>query len=149
MDLARIQRIRSSFDLVAPRAGDLMDTFYNLLFSRHPQVRAMFPQDMSKQKQHLAAAVGLVVKHADNLAAIEPALLEMGARHVSYGAKPEHYPIVATTMLDALAKVAGPVWTDQLKGDWGWALGAVAEVMMRGAKQVQPGTGAGQMRKAA
>ena len=73
------QIIRDSFALLAPHAGKLMDRFYERLFARAPQVRSMFPADMTKQKAHLAAAVGLVVKHADNLAALEKPLLDMGA----------------------------------------------------------------------
>lgn len=140
MTADRIQRIRDSFDLVAPRAGELMDTFYGLLFERYPSVRPLFPSDMSKQKQHLTAAVALVVKHAGNLAALEPALMEMGARHVGYGAKPEHYPLVGATMLDALERVAGPAWNATLREDWGWALNAVAAAMVKGAESAGNGS---------
>lgn len=137
MTASRTDRIRASFDLVAPRAAELMDTFYALLFERYPQVRPLFPADMSGQKQHLTAAVALVVKHADNLGALEPALMDMGARHVRYGARPEHYPLVGRTMLDALERVAGPAWNAELREDWGWALNAVAAAMVKGAERAQ------------
>lgn len=129
------QIIRDSFALIAPHAAKLMDRFYERLFARAPQVRAMFPADMSKQKAHLAAAVGLVVKHADNLAALEKPLMEMGARHVAYGAKPEHYPVVRDEMLGAIQDVAGSAWTPAIGKAWGEALNAVAQVMIRGAEQ--------------
>ncbi|MBY0113074.1 MAG: hypothetical protein K2Y21_09645 [Phycisphaerales bacterium] len=129
------QVIRDSFALIAPHAPKLMDRFYERLFARAPQVRAMFPQDLSKQKAHLAAAVGLVVKHADNLGALEKPLMEMGARHVGYGAKPEHYPIVRDEMLGAIQDVAGPAWTPAIGHAWGEALNAVAAAMIRGAEQ--------------
>lgn len=137
MTATRTERIRASFDLVAPRSAKLMDTFYGLLFERYPQVRPLFPADMSGQKQHLTAAVALVVKHADNLAALEPALMEMGERHVRYGAKAEYYPLVGATMLDALAKIAGPAWTDELREDWAWALNSVTAAMIKGAERAE------------
>ncbi|MFM9957000.1 MAG: globin domain-containing protein [Phycisphaerales bacterium] len=133
----RVERIRSSFAVVAPRVAELMETFNTLLFERYPQVRPLFPPDMTGQKQHLTAAVALVVKHADNLAALEPALMEMGARHVRYGARPEHYPLVGATMLDALESVAGPVWNATLRDDWDWALNAVASAMVKGAEAAE------------
>jgi hemoglobin-like flavoprotein len=134
---ANSQIIRDSFALLAPHAGKLMDRFYERLFARAPQVRSMFPADMTKQKAHLAAAVGLVVKHADNLAALEKPLLDMGARHVNYGAKAEHYPIVRDEMLGAIKDVAGPVWTPAIHAAWSEALNAVAAVMIRGAEQAE------------
>lgn len=134
MDTSAVARLRSSFELVAPRGQELIDTFYNRLFAAHPSVRGMFPPDMTKQKQHLLAAVGLVVKHADDLGSLDKPLMDMGARHVNYGVRPEHYPIVRDTMLAALAEIAGPAWTPQLAGDWGAALGAVAAKMIEGAE---------------
>lgn len=126
-------RIRASFQLLAPRGQELIDTFYNMLFTTAPGVRTLFPADMSSQKGHLLGAVGLVVKHADNLAPLEGALQEMGRRHVGYGARPEHYPVVRDTMLAALAQTAGTAWNAQLAADWEQALNAVAGVMLRGA----------------
>lgn len=134
MDAARVARIRLSFEAVAPRAHALIDLFYDKLFANYPQVRPMFPADMTQQKKHLLGAVGLVVKHADNLDAIRAALMEMGARHVGYGAKPDHYPIVRDTLLGALAETAGNVWNAQLREDWAEALNAVAAIMLEGAR---------------
>lgn len=128
-----IARIRSSFNLVAPHADKLMETFYSNLFKKYPQVRSMFPKDMTDQKKHLAAAIGLVVKHADNLGAIEKPLQEMGQRHVGYKVTPEQYPLVRETLMDSLAQVAGKAFTPQLRGDWSAAVNAVAGVMLEGA----------------
>lgn len=130
-----IKRIRESFSLLEPKAGALMDEFYRRLFDGYPSVRPLFPADMTAQKKHLLAAVALVVKNADRLDSLEKPLMDMGARHVAYGAKPEHYPIVRDVMLDSLAVVAGPVWNETLRADWHAALSAVATVMIRGAEQ--------------
>jgi hemoglobin-like flavoprotein len=137
MDSNAVIRIRSSFQLLAPRGQELIDTFYQLLFTAAPSVRALFPSDMSKQKGHLLAAVGLVVKHADNLASLETPLMDMGERHVKYGARPEHYPVVRDTMIAALARVAGPAWDAQLAADWTAALNAVAGAMLKGAERAE------------
>ncbi|MBL8757329.1 MAG: globin [Phycisphaerae bacterium] len=134
LDHGAVQRIRASFDLVAPRATGLVDRFYERLFKAAPGVRGMFPADMSKQKGHLLAAIGMVVKHADDFNALEKPLMDMGARHVGYGAKPEHYGLVRDTLLATLAEFAGPAWNEQLNQDWTAALNAVASTMIRGAE---------------
>ena len=133
MNADQAARIRSSFDALAPRAGEIVDAFYTRLFKAAPAVKSLFPKDLTKQKQHLASAIALVVKHADNLKAIENALMDMGERHVGYGAQPQHYPVVRDTMLAALAQVAGPLWNKQLHSDWEAALNAVAGAMLKGA----------------
>lgn len=127
--------IRTSFGVVAPRVDELLVTFYENLFDGRPQVRAMFPSDMSAQRQHLKGAVGLVVKHADNLDALTDALHAMGARHVGYGARPEHYAVVRDVMLATLAQIAGEAWTAEMERAWRGALDRVAELMLEGAAQ--------------
>jgi len=135
MNAQAVARIRSSYELLAPRGNELMDTFYQMLFAAAPAVRAMFPKDMTKQKGHLLAAVGLVVKHASNLEALSGALMDMGERHAGYGARGEHYPVVRDTMIAALARTAGPAWNAQLAADWTAALNAVASAMLKGAER--------------
>lgn len=135
MDTAAVARIRSSFQALTPKADQLMDTFYTKLFETAPGLRSLFPADMKKQKGHLLAAVALVVKNADKLGSLEGPLMDMGERHVKYGAKPEHYPVVGKTMIAALSATAGPLWNSQLEADWSAALGFVASTMIRGAQR--------------
>jgi methyl-accepting chemotaxis protein len=131
----QIQRIRAGFEALAPQAGNIVDRFYENLFSQNPGVRPMFPDDMSGQKKHLASAIALVVKHADNLEPIRSALMEMGARHVGYGAQPEHYPIVRDTLVATLGEIAGSAFTPEDAQAWTDALNAVASIMIEGAAQ--------------
>ncbi len=136
MNADSIDRIRSSFSLLQPSMGTVMERFYEKLFASAPAVRPMFPKDMTEQRKHLAAAIGLVVKNADKLSTLEGALMDMGARHVKYGAKPEHYPVVRDVMLETLAEAAGKAWSPQLHDDWAEALNAVAGAMIKGAERV-------------
>lgn len=134
MDQQRIERLESSFNLVAPRAQELVDRFYALLFARYPQVRPMFPEQMNDQKGKLIASLVLVVKNIRTPDKLLDPLTEMGKRHVAYGAVPEHYPLVRDTMLEVLGEIAGDAWTDQLNEDWFAALDLVSGVMIEGAK---------------
>lgn len=138
MDTHAVTRLRESYNVIAPRAQELVDTFYNNLFAAAPAVRPLFPSDMRAQKGHLLAAIGLVVKHADNLNALAEPLQQMGARHVKYGAKPEHYPVVRDTMVASIAQITGKPWTPQLAADWTAALNAVAGYMLKGAAEATP-----------
>jgi hemoglobin-like flavoprotein len=56
---------------------------------------------------------------------------------VGYGARPEHYPVVAEVLIASMAAVAGPAWTPEYEQAWGDALGVVAAVMIEGAEAVE------------
>ena len=137
MDAARRQRIRDSFNALAPQGETLVTNFYERLFGEHPEVRPMFPDDMSAQSQHLLTALALIVKSVDNFAALEQPLKKMGARHVNYGVRQEHYPVVGSTLLAVMADLAGPIWTPELRDDWAAAINAIVTVMLDGAAEVE------------
>lgn len=136
MNQSTAQRVRASFHAVSPRLDALVAGFYDRLFARAPQVRAIFPADMSKQKFHLAAALALIGRNMDCLDVLEESLMGLGAQHVKFGASPEHYPLVRDALLDSLAEQVGVAWTEELRRDWTDAINAVSAMMLKGAARV-------------
>ena len=129
-----LDALETSFDLVAPRGDELMDVFYARLFEAAPAVRPLFAgTDLRRQKAMLLSALVLVRKSLRDLEAILPTLHKLGARHVRYGARPEHYPVVATVLIASMAEVAGPAWRRRYERAWESALGVVAGAMLDGA----------------
>src|SRR5580765_4338898 len=125
-----LQALETSFDLVAPRGDELMNEFYSRLFAAAPAVRPLFPDDMQRQKTMLLGALVLLRKSLRDLDAIVPKLRELGARHVAYGARPEHYPLVADALIGAMAEVAGAAWQPRYERAWSAALGVVFGAML-------------------
>jgi len=137
-----LQALETSFDLVAPRGDELMDEFYARLFAAAPGVRPLFPEDMQRQKTMLLGALVLLRKSLRNLDAIVPKLRDLGARHVAYGAKPEHYPVVGAVLIASMAAVAGDQWKPEHESAWGAAFEIVAATMVEGAAQAELGAAA-------
>ncbi|HEX6654044.1 MAG TPA: globin domain-containing protein [Thermoleophilaceae bacterium] len=134
MDL-NLHSLEESFDLVAPHGDELMEEFYGRLFEAAPAVKPLFAgTDMGRQKAVVLAMLVLVRKSLRDLDAIVPNLRELGARHVAYGAEPEHYPVVAEVLIMAMAAVAGDAWKPEYESAWAGALGVVASVMIEGAE---------------
>lgn len=125
-------RIEKSFALVAHRGPELVDRFFAALFSKAPQVRALFPRDMYEPKEKLLSGVLFVVKNIRKPDALRGPLVELGRRHAGYGAQPEHYPLVRDTLVEVIAEMAGDAWTEELTSDWKSALNCVAAVMLEG-----------------
>ena len=129
--------LETSFDLVAPRGDELMDEFYGRLFAAAPAVRPLFPDDMQRQKTMLLGALVLLRKSLRNLDAIVPKLRELGARHVAYGARPEHYPVVGSVLIASMATIAGDAWKWEYESAWASAFEIVAATMLEGATQAE------------
>jgi hemoglobin-like flavoprotein len=129
-----LQALETSFDIVAPRGDELMDEFYKRLFEAAPAVMPLFAgSDLKRQKTMLLGTLVLLRKSLRDLDAIVPKLRELGARHVAYGAQPEHYPVVGEVLIAAMATIAGPAWRPEHERAWGEAFGVVAGAMLEGA----------------
>lgn len=133
-----LETLETSFDLIASRGEELVDVFYRRLFEVAPSVKPLFAHtDMAKQKAMLLATLVLLRKSLRDLDAIAPKLRQLGARHVAYGARPEHYPVVAEVLLASMAELAGDAWTDEIAAAWAGALGLVATAMLEGAADAE------------
>jgi hemoglobin-like flavoprotein len=53
----------------------------------------------------LLSALVLLRQSLRNLEDIVPTLRDLGARHVAYGARPEHYPVVGAVLISAMAEI--------------------------------------------
>ena len=137
-----LQALETSFDLVAPRGDELMDEFYSRLFAAAPAVKPLFPADLKKQKTMLLGALVLLRKSLRNLEGIAPTLRMLGARHVAYGARPEHYPVVGETLIASMAAIAGEAWKPEYESAWGFAFELVAAAMLEGAAAAELADGA-------
>ena len=130
MNPAQIKLVQESFAKVAPISEQAAVIFYDRLFELAPQVRAMFPNDMTEQRKKLMATLAVVVNGLTNLEAVLPAASALAKRHVSYGAKPAHYPVVGGALLWALEKGLGEAWTPDVAAAWTTAYGVLSGYMI-------------------
>jgi hemoglobin-like flavoprotein len=104
-----------------------------------PAVRPLFTDtDLKRQKGMLLAALVLLRKSLRDLDTVTPALRELGARHVRYGALPEHYPVVGEVLIWSMAEIAGDAWTLEYELAWTEAYAVVSGAMLDGAASVLP-----------
>jgi hemoglobin-like flavoprotein len=55
------------------------------------------------------------------------------ARHVQYGARPEHYPVVGGVLIASMEELARDDWTPAYTAAWSSAFEIVAGAMLEGA----------------
>ena len=133
-----VETLEQSFDMIAPRGNELVDRFYSRLFETAPSTRPIFERvDMEQQKQSLLATLITLRESLRDLSVIAPDLEELGARHVDYGARPEHYPVVGSVLLETMAEIGGPDWKPEYTSAWAEAYNVVQDVMWKGAARRQ------------
>ncbi|MGJ5022146.1 globin family protein [Bradyrhizobium oligotrophicum] len=130
MTPSQIALVQDSFAKVAPISDQAATIFYDRLFEVAPQVRAMFPDDLTEQRKKLMATLAVVVNGLTNLPAILPAASALAKRHVDYGARPEHYPVVGAALLWTLEKGLGDGWTPEVAAAWTAAYATLSGYMI-------------------
>src|SRR5215213_4647135 len=93
--------LKGSWANVAAHGDDVPLYFYSHLFLRHPDVRSMFPIQMSGQRDKLVAALGSVVSNVDELDKVVPLLEQLGRDHRRFSVVTEHYEAVAAASWEA------------------------------------------------
>tara|TARA_R100001132_G_scaffold27566_1_gene35635 strand:+ start:2668 stop:5202 length:2535 start_codon:yes stop_codon:yes gene_type:complete len=130
-----VTALRESFELVAPRADQLAERFYEKLFEDYPDLLRYFTHtDFSEQRGKLIQALVLVMKSLENPPALTKVLHQLGKEHGDMGIQKDDYPPVTETLLSVLAEYAGDQWSDELEEAWRQALTAVSTMMIEGAK---------------
>jgi len=126
----QVKLVQQSFSRVAPISDQAATLFYDRLFEVAPQVRSMFPADMTEQRKKLMTMLAAVVSGLGDLPSILPAASALAKRHVAYGAKPEHYPVVGAALLWTLEKGLGDGWTPDVAAAWTTAYGTLSAFMI-------------------
>ena len=127
-----IVRVKSSYGAVAARPRQLAARFYMQLFAVAPNLRPLFPADLTLLQGHFEAAIALVVRNLDDMPVLYESLRDLGAQHVHWGARPEDY-VTAREALIAAIRALSADWDASLESDWRRAITAILVPMLQGA----------------
>ena len=133
----QIDLVQKSFGLVKPIAATAAELFYNRLFTLDPSLRPMFKGEMRQQGQMLMSMIGAAVGGLRNLSTLAPVVRQLGARHVRYGVRTEHYATVGGALVWTLEQGLGPKFTPEVREAWIAAYSLLADVMQMGAMEAE------------
>lgn len=132
MTPAQITTVQTSFAAVLPRADTVSRRFYERLFEAQPELRRLFPADLTEQRRKLMLTLASVVQNLHQIEAIMPAVRGLAVRHVGYGVQAAHYALVGRALLSALRdQVAG--FDSEKESAWEAAYTALAQTMIAAA----------------
>lgn len=134
----QVKLVQDSFKKVVPIAGTAADLFYDRLFAIAPEVRSLFPNDLTEQKKKLIQMLATAVTNLHQVETILPAVEDLGRRHVTYGVTAKHYEPVGAALLWTLEQGLGSDFTPPVKAAWTETYMTVAGVMTKAAEAAQP-----------
>jgi hemoglobin-like flavoprotein len=134
----QVKLVQESFKKVEPIAPQAADLFYGRLFEIAPEVRPLFPADLTSQKEKLMAMIATAVTNLHQVEKIVPAVQDLGRRHVAYGVTQAHYKPVGDALIWTLGKGLGDAFTQPVKDAWVAAYTTLAGVMTEAAAGVKP-----------
>ncbi|HJT97046.1 MAG TPA: globin domain-containing protein, partial [Rhodanobacteraceae bacterium] len=103
---------------------------YDRLFATAPEIRALFPADISLQVAKLTEMLATLVERLDRPHELATALGNLGTRHREYGVSDAHFAPVGRALFDTLAAEVGPRFDEPTRRAW-IALYALAAAWMR------------------
>jgi NAD(P)H-flavin reductase/hemoglobin-like flavoprotein len=128
-----VRLIRESYTQIQPRAAEVMQFFYAMLFAIAPASRDLFAANMEVQRSRFWRALVHIVQHVDRPDELIPFLHQLGRDHRKFGIVAQHYGAMGTALVTALKHYAGPSWTPQVEKAWRDAYTLITRTMQEAA----------------
>lgn len=136
LDAEQKHRLRKTFATVERQSHVAALVFYQRLFELNPMLRPLFKTDIELQAAKLMDMLATALSLMEKPEELTETLEELGARHVTYGVRTEHYETVGEALLAMLSSVLGKDFTPDTRKVWTELYQFIAATMLRGAGRV-------------
>lgn len=99
-------------------------------FMQCPEVMPMFKGDMAKNGAMVVTMVDNAINLLDDLKKLIPKLINLGKKHVKYGATPEYFAGLGKALVQTLEETLEEEWNQQMKLAWETVFNMMSSVMM-------------------
>jgi nitric oxide dioxygenase len=100
--------LHHSLRLMEERKEVAAALFYPRLYELAPETRPMFSDDIIGQTQKTLFAFSAVVAQIQDVDGMGSLAADLARRHVAYGVRAHHYPLVGRAVISILGEVLGP-----------------------------------------
>ena len=105
LDQTEIDALRASAMVMRESKKDASNMFYDTLFEQSPDLRGLFPAQMTDQARKFSATLVVAVNSLSNWKALQPIIEALARRHLTYGVTMEHYDVVGKALVETLRKL--------------------------------------------
>ena len=112
--------VSQSWDICMDNYGEeeLGGMLYDTLFDIAPSLKEMFGRPRPVMAMKFVEMLNTLVSFSDDQERMIEQVNWLGSRHVKYGSKPHHVPIVGQVILTVLEQAVGDEWTDEMHTAW-------------------------------
>lgn len=124
--------IHESVDRILDADVVLGDRFYEVFFSRHPEISQYF-EGVNLQRQAVMVTMAMLVieqNYQNRFPAAQRYVRELGGKHREWGIPAETYPAFQAALLEALEDFHGADWNESLAQQWREAIALTIEQMV-------------------
>lgn len=125
-----ISIIKNSVGLIAKNDIDISFKMYELLFVRHPEIRQLFSDAIPDYHINLAEILSIYAVNIDRIDRLMPALKEISHKHIKHNIQPRHYPLVGSSLIEAMEEILGEDATIELLDAWREAYKFLANILI-------------------
>ena len=123
--------LRETLEATLARDDTFPARFYEILFTAHPSVRAMFRRNsVGAQHKMFAQKLAAIVDHIEDPTWLGRELSNLAHAHRSYGVTPEMYPWVGDALIATLRETCGEEWNDAAEASWRAAYAALQDAIL-------------------
>ncbi len=134
----QIELLEQSFNYIKPYKNLFVTSCYNNLFKANPELESLLTNIAPETKKHqLWDDLVLVIDNLHQPDVLTNVLQGLGAKLFTYGASPEHYPLVRDALFTTFEQFLGGEWTDNFKQAWNDAYVDFRGLMLDGAEQTR------------
>jgi len=131
-----VEIVKSTAGVIAENGEAITTRMYEILFADYPETEILFQNAAADQHKKLAGAVAAYAANIDNLAVLSKAVEKMAQTHVNTMVRPEHYPMVGVSLLQAVKDLLGDAATDDVIEAWKEAYFFLAEILIAREKKL-------------
>lgn len=123
--------IRQSFEALRQRLEPASMSFYEALFRRAPELRAMFRDDLAGQGMKFMTTLGKIIGNIEDPEAQGDHFADLGRGHALIGVKAEHFAPMGEALMETLRSELGADFTGELEAAWRAAYDELAARIIR------------------
>ncbi len=131
-----IEICKATAPVLTEHGEAITSRMYEILFENYPETRPLFGEAPEDQHKKLASAIVAYASNIDNLEVLGNAVEVMAQRHVRTKVKPEHYPMVGVSLLQAIKDVLGDAATDDVIEAWKEAYFFLGDILIAREKEL-------------
>ena len=115
----QIDLVEATFTVFYPdRYDEFATDFYARLFALNPELRRLFPAEMSRQRSKLMTTFNIIINGLRHPNSLRPVLSKLGQLHVNEGVRPTDYQTLGMALNGTLESYLGAQWSPGVAEAW-------------------------------